>query len=53
MNFTKEIRNIFFLLDKKHKIQLSIVYFIFLINIFLDLVGIGMIVPIINVIIGV
>ena len=52
MNFTKEIRNIFFLLDKKHKIQLSIVYFIFLINIFLDLVGIGMIVPIINVIIG-
>ena len=52
MNFTKEIRNIFYLLDSKHKYQLLIVFFIFFINIFFDLLGIGMIVPIVNVIIG-
>lgn len=52
MNFAKEIKNIFYLLEKKHKYQLLIVFFIFFISIFLDLLGIGMIVPLINVIIG-
>lgn len=52
MNFTKEIKKIFYLLDINHKYQLLIVFFIFFINIFFDLLGIGMIVPIVNVIIG-
>ena len=52
MNFTKEIKKIFYLLDSNHKYQLLIVFFIFFINIFFDLLGIGMIVPIVNVIIG-
>ena len=52
MKFTQEIKNILSLLDKKHKINLSVVFFFCLLNIFFDLIGIGMIVPIINIVVG-
>ncbi len=52
MKFTQDIKNILILLDKKHKINLSVVFFFCLLNIFFDLIGIGMIVPIINIVVG-
>ena len=52
MKFTHDIKNILSLLDKKHKINLSVVFFFCLLNIFFDLIGIGLIVPIINIVVG-
>ena len=52
MKYSDELKKIFSLLNRNEKLKLSIVFFIYLINIFFDLLGIGMIIPIINIILG-
>ena len=47
-----KLKKIFSLLDRNEKLKLSVVFLIYLLNIFFDLLGIGMIIPIINVIMG-
>ena len=47
-----KLKKIFSLLDRNEKLKLSVVFLIYLFNIFFDLLGIGMIIPIINVIMG-
>ena len=52
MKYSDELKKIYSLLNRNEKFKLSIVFFIYLINIFFDLLGIGMIIPIINIILG-
>ena len=50
--FKKDLYNIFSILSKKQKIQVYIVFIFSLFSIFFDLIGIGMIIPLINIILG-
>ena len=50
MKISVELKKILSLLEKNEIISLFIVFLIYIINIFFDLVGIGMIIPIINII---
>ena len=52
MKISDELKKISILLNKKEMIGLFFVFLIYLLNIFFDLVGIGMIIPMINIIIG-
>ena len=52
MKISDELKKISSLLNKNEIIGLFFVFFIYLTNIFFDLVGIGMIIPIINIILG-
>ena len=52
MKISDELKKISSLLNKKEMIGLFFVFLIYLLNIFFDLVGIGMIIPMINIIIG-
>ena len=52
MKILDELKKILSLLEKNEIISLFVVFLIYLINIFFDLVGIGMIIPIINIILG-
>lgn len=52
MKYSKDLYNIFFLLNKKQRYKLSLVFLFCFLNIFFDLLGISMIIPIINIIIG-
>ena len=52
MKISNELKKIFSLLEKNEIISLFVVFLIYIINIFFDLVGISMIIPIINIILG-
>ncbi len=50
--FKKDLYNIFSILSKKQKIQVYIVFIFSLFSVFFDLIGIGMIIPLTNIILG-